>query len=44
LVYVYHGEQRKRAEDVEEALIVERVHGHWQLGEREIVRGVNIPK
>ena len=44
LVYVYHGEQRKRAEDVEEALIVERVHGEWQLGEREIVRGVNIPK
>jgi hypothetical protein len=36
LVYVYHGEQRKRAEDVEEALIVERVHGQWQLGEREI--------
>ena len=43
LVYVYHGEQRKRAEDVEEALIVERVHGHWQLGKREIVRSVNIP-
>ncbi len=38
LVYVYHGEERKRADDVEEALIVERVHGHWQLGEREIVR------
>ena len=36
LVYVYHGEERKHAYDVEEALIVERVHGHWQLGEREI--------
>ena len=42
-VYVYHGEQRKHATDIEEALIIERVHGHWQLGEREIVRGVNIP-
>ena len=29
LVYVYHGEQRKRADDVEEALIVERVS--WPL-------------
>ena len=37
LVYVYHGEERKRVGDVEEALIVERVRGHWQLGEREIV-------
>ena len=42
-VLVYHGEQRKRAGDIEEALIIERVHGRWQLGEREIVRGVNIP-
>ena len=39
LVYVYHGEERKRVGDVEEALIVERVHGRWQLGERQIVRG-----
>ena len=43
LVYVYHGEQRKRVDDVEEYLIIERHHGHWGLGEREIVRGVNIP-
>ena len=42
-VLVYHGEQRKHANDIEEALIIERVHGRWQLGEREIVRGVNIP-
>jgi hypothetical protein len=42
-VLVYHGEQRKHANDIEEALIIERVHGHWQLGEREIRRGVNIP-
>ena len=39
LVYVYHGEERKRVGDVEEAIIVERVHGRWQLGERQIVRG-----
>jgi hypothetical protein len=43
LVYVYHGEQRKRASDIEEFLIIERIKGRWQLGEREVVRGVNIP-
>jgi hypothetical protein len=41
-VCVYHGEQRKRAGDIEEFLIIERVKGHWQMGEREAVRGVNI--
>ena len=42
-VLVYHGEQRKRANDIEEYLVVDRVNGRWQLIEREIVRGVNIP-
>jgi hypothetical protein len=42
-VLVYHGEQRKRANDIEEYLVVDRIHGRWQLIEREIARGVNIP-
>jgi hypothetical protein len=42
LVLVYHGQQRKRAGDLEEYFIIERVKGRWQMGEREIVRGVNV--
>ena len=42
-VLVYHGEQRQRANDVEEYFFAERVHGRWQLADMEIVAGVNIP-
>ena len=41
-VYVYHGEQRKHANDTEEALLIERVHGHWRLDPRQIGRGAEV--
>jgi hypothetical protein len=43
MAFVYHGDQPKHAGDIEEFLIIEKINGHWQMGEREIVRGVNIP-
>jgi hypothetical protein len=42
MAFVYHGDQPKHAGDIEEFLIMEKVEGHWQMGEREVVRGVNI--
>ena len=42
-IYVYHGRLPTPHDTVEEFLIFERVKGHWELGEREVVRGSNIP-
>ena len=42
-IFVYHGRLPTPHDTVEEFLIFDRVKGHWELGEREIVRGVNIP-
>jgi hypothetical protein len=43
MAFVYHGDRPKHAGNIEEFLIMEKVNGHWQMGEREIVSGLNIP-
>ena len=42
-IFVYHGRLPTPHDTVEEFLIFDRVKGYWELGEREIVRGVNSP-
>jgi hypothetical protein len=41
--YAWFGKRRVHYDDREQAIVLERVKGHWRVSGRELVSGSNIP-
>ena len=41
--YAWFGKRRGHYDDTEQAIVLERVKGHWRVSGRELVSGSNIP-